>query len=110
MTEHRGVKFEGGTVDMDNSTFVDCTFSGTRLVFQAAGPVAFDRCEFDNVTVRFEGSAALTLSFLANLAAGSPGLHQTVERIVTDVLDNALRFVPLSELDPPRDGDIGPER
>ena len=93
MTEHRSVKFDGGVVDVDNATFYGCTFSGTLLVFQATGPVEFENCAFEDVTLRFEGSAALTLSFLANVA-GSGALRDMISRILADVLANKLQRSP----------------
>lgn len=58
------LSFNHQTVALDGETFLDCAFSGCRLVYAGGELPQFERCRFDDCEWKFEEGAARALSYL----------------------------------------------
>ena len=56
--------FENLTIQLDGSTFTNCTFRACKLIYNGLFAVTLDRCKFDNVKWRFAGPAGDTVLFM----------------------------------------------
>ena len=70
MITYKDSIWDGGQVDLDNSTFEKCRFKNCVLVYAGTGPVTMVECVFDNVKWQFKGAAANTLAFLKGMYSG----------------------------------------
>jgi hypothetical protein len=71
--------FRNVRVELDNQTFLDCTFEGCTIVFAARGPYKLNGCNFNNCQLALDGAAALTVKYLADM-------HRMNAPFVLDVL------------------------
>src|SRR5438552_2191682 len=69
--------FTDQTVNLDDNTFTDCTFTRCTLIYEGSAGVVMTGCEIDEPSWVFRGAAANTFNFLAKLYAG--GLTSVVE-------------------------------
>jgi hypothetical protein len=51
------------TIVMDDTIFVNCVYTGCKLVF-GGGDLHWDNCQFNNCQVQFIGAADRTINFL----------------------------------------------
>ena len=71
--------FRNVRVELDNQTFVNCTFEGCTIVFAARGPYNLNGCNFNNCQFALDRAAALTVKYLADM-------HRMNAPFVLDVL------------------------
>ena len=73
MPEKRGLTFtEHDTVTTDGTTFVECSFERTTLLYCGGDQPRFERCRFSYATWEFAGAASRTVEVLRAIN-GSPG-------------------------------------
>jgi hypothetical protein len=65
--------FEGGTHQLDDHAYRNCTFRNCRI-FYGGGKVNMQDVEFTNCTVELIGAASHTLTLLRNFQNGTCGL------------------------------------
>ena len=76
---NQGNLFQNIKIELDNQTFVNCTFEGCTIVFAARGPYNLRGCKFNNCQFALDGPAALTVNYLADM-------HRMNAPFVLDVL------------------------
>jgi hypothetical protein len=74
------------TVKLDNSEFIDCSFTDCIMEYSGIGPVSMSHCEFKNVQWVFTGPAQNTLQFMHAMYhgmgdGGKQLIEQTFEKI-----------------------------
>ena len=85
MGEFREQIFEGQSIILDGNRFTGCTFRNCVLRFSAASAADLRANHFEDVRFEFEGSAAMTLGFLAALYRDGGGFEQIVESTFENV-------------------------
>jgi uncharacterized protein YjbI with pentapeptide repeats len=74
------VTFDKTTVQLDGNNFTRCTFNQCDLVYSGLAPVNMSNVSFNDCTWRFDGPAAMTLSFMLALYHGAgEGGRQLIE-------------------------------
>jgi hypothetical protein len=76
---HQGNTFRNVRIELDNQTFVECTFEGCAIVFAARGAYNLNGCKFNSCQFALDGAAALTVKYLADM-------HRMNAPFVLDVL------------------------
>jgi hypothetical protein len=71
--------FTNETVQVDGNSYIGCTFTRSTLIYSAGELPKFANCEFDRVTLDFDGAAQNTLTFLSGLYRG--GFERGIETI-----------------------------
>lgn len=84
--------FKNITIQLDGSTFIDCTFESCELVYSGLLPVRIAGCEFkEGITWTFVGAASLTVGFMQSLyKAGA-----------TNLIENTFRQIRGENYNPP---------
>lgn len=83
--------FQGGQVEVDNTTFTRCHFIRCQILYSATGPVTFNDCTFHECDWTFEGAAESTLYFLSALYRGlGGGGREVVETIFQAIRDGRV--------------------
>lgn len=75
--------FQGEAIMVDGKQFKSCLFEECTLVFAGGELPEFQNCQFENISMQFDGAAAKTLKFLSGLSAG--GFSAAVENIIGGV-------------------------
>jgi hypothetical protein len=74
MSIYRSQTFKGERVEICGNEYHSCKFIDCEIVFDASEALTMIDCFMDNPKMRFEGAAALTLSFLrASIAMRGDG-------------------------------------
>jgi hypothetical protein len=79
MADVENKTFNNETVHVDGNSYIGCTFTRTTLIFSAGEMPEFANCEFEQITLDFDGAAQNTLLFLSGLYRG--GFQRGVETI-----------------------------
>lgn len=72
--------FRSEVVTVDNTAFTNCDFEGAALLYNGGTLPTFEKCQFEDVTLQFGGSASRTLRFLGQLRGSS--MTGAVDRIL----------------------------
>lgn len=75
--------FHGETLVVDGKAFKSCDFENTIFIYSGGQRPTFADCQFINVDLQFEDSAANTLQFLSNLRG--VGFTQAVDSMLAGV-------------------------
>lgn len=79
MADIENKTFNNETVHVDGNSYIGCTFTRSTLVYSAGEIPEFANCEFDRVTLDFDGAAQNTMTFLSGLYRG--GFERGIETI-----------------------------
>ena len=80
--------FENLTIQLDGSTFINCTFKTCELVYSGLLTVTLNGCAFDNVRWRFTGPAGDTVQFMKALYEG--GAAELIENTFRTIRGEAV--------------------
>jgi hypothetical protein len=79
MAAHKGSKFDNATVVLDGHQFVECEFTGCRLVYRGGELPALQHCHFMACTWLLEDAALRAVQFLRGVYHSGPGGKELVE-------------------------------
>lgn len=82
----RDETFGPGSVQVDDTLFIKCRFTQSKIIFEGTGPVSFDGCTFDRCDWVFDGPAEHALLYLTTLYHGlGDGGRELVEGIFESI-------------------------
>ena len=70
MQVSRNQHYDDRRIPIDGVRFENCTFTKTRLTFNASDTVQFENCTFIECDWIFEGAALITLQLLSAIYSG----------------------------------------
>lgn len=80
-------------VELDEHQFVNCVFSGTRIVYSGSPNIHVTNSKFIGATWILAGAAATTMQTLAAIAQIGGDGREIVESIFQKVLNNQLNYI-----------------
>jgi hypothetical protein len=91
MRKVSGRTFHTERVQIDDTSFVNCTFDRCNLIYSGSERFGFDGCKFNDCRWGFEGAAAFTIGFLTVMYGAQPEMIEaTFENIRRGVRRNPI--------------------
>lgn len=76
-----------GDLQVEGQNYINCQFSGARLIYRGGTPPGFANCAFDDSNFVFEGAAGQTLNFLRIMAPKATNMREVVLGLIPELRD-----------------------